>query len=846
MTLTTTEDRWRGAFAALDRQCPWPGPRPLGEDDVDRFQGVEHVLIGRDRDRTDFLREVDTDHRLIFLTGPSGVGKTSLLQVGLVPVLRENGYRVAVCRDWTREDRQATPAAFLASKVRGQLAEAIPDLAEGPELFWDLEDRGQGVLVLDQFEELLRWDPQMRDGLFALIADLNRATRIKIVVSFRREFLHEMRPLENVAKAFSMSHFPLEPLDPRFALELVTAPNARGRQVVTPGAAATIAAYWREAVDGSADGATQEVRGGVGLLHLQALLYALHASAPGGVITQEVLDAFGAKDAPVELFVVGLVRAAEVKLERCRRASAAEGLDLDDYLLEGTTALVARSVRHLSSAGYKLVRELVELAEVTLGDQLACLTEGAEETGGEISPERLRALFTVLVDTAFGPSGQVAELLRLDRAEIARRADSLGPDDVVTTWVRQLEPGGPNADPTGATSGAMLGMPAAAVLIEEIRRFVFALVWLQESSLARVSRPGRDTMVSLVHDGFGTALAAWSASVLERPMGTIYALTAPRGAYLRWQSEAGADPPADFDGQESTKVLANLRWRGNTVQADFTNVSFVNCDLRGTLFLQCTLAGVAFVNCMLDGAMFSDCVIRGALAAASGAWTPHEPSFFVPAPASLLAALARYRDIDGPLRWLFSPSQGRPAVPVFDPPAQRDDFLGEVAGVRGGMAIFGGRLSSFVMRRCTVEPGSMVSFRHVAGSGLDVVEQTAGCYEIFGSALRHVSFTTTRKPGDEDQVDIRADKSVLAQVWFGDPVRGSFTASDCRLVQVWNGSPYLVATAASSPVTGCVDVRDIDGSCPPIGEAEGLVPMKRIDATDDLRSLTRRMDYRVY
>ena len=79
-----TGQAWLAAFSGLE-SCPWPGPRPLRSGD-DR-----HLLCGRDEDKASFLNEVDS-YRVIFLTGSSGVGKTSLLQRGLVPELEERGY----------------------------------------------------------------------------------------------------------------------------------------------------------------------------------------------------------------------------------------------------------------------------------------------------------------------------------------------------------------------------------------------------------------------------------------------------------------------------------------------------------------------------------------------------------------------------------------------------------------------------------------------------------------------------------------------------------------------------------------------------------------------------------
>jgi len=85
--------RWRSEFKDLD-DCPWPGPRPL------RASDGAHLLVGREQEITNFRHEVAT-YRLILMTGESGVGKTSLLEAGLIPALRKSGLKVALCRDWS-------------------------------------------------------------------------------------------------------------------------------------------------------------------------------------------------------------------------------------------------------------------------------------------------------------------------------------------------------------------------------------------------------------------------------------------------------------------------------------------------------------------------------------------------------------------------------------------------------------------------------------------------------------------------------------------------------------------------------------------------------------------------
>ena len=68
--------------------CPYPGALPFGEGETDRFFGrAEHI---------EPLRGLLRTERIVVLHSPSGAGKTSLIQAGLVPRMRKDGFK-AVC-----------------------------------------------------------------------------------------------------------------------------------------------------------------------------------------------------------------------------------------------------------------------------------------------------------------------------------------------------------------------------------------------------------------------------------------------------------------------------------------------------------------------------------------------------------------------------------------------------------------------------------------------------------------------------------------------------------------------------------------------------------------------------
>lgn len=840
MSASVSLDQWADALRELERSCPWPGPRPLDRDDAD------HLLVGRAEDTARFRSEV-SEHRLVFLAGPSGVGKSSLLEVGLLPTLTGVGMEVLVCRDWSGTDGIENAAQFLADKLRPQLLERYPDADEGADFFWWLDDNlgERAVLILDQFEELLRYAPVLRDRMFALILRLNHETDVKIVLSFRDEFLHRLRDIENGAAPFSMSHVFLEDVDGSYAEEVVTAANTESETYIDPEAAQLLAAQWQEARTSSSGSDAADPFGRVGLLHLQSVLYSLHADADGEVINTSQIEELLHHGNTESLFLEGLLRSIEVKLDRCRRSCELVGID--PYLREGTHDIVARSVRHLSAAGYKLVREGLDLLDATMAAEIETLVDGmtqsksdsTDEPDGKVSKEDVASLLQAVLNLVLAGQTTGADLLSSSREQLI---ETLGAEGLAARWRARLHDGAHPAvvDPGDVTAGPMLGLAPASVLLEEARRFAFALAWLRETQLVRISTPGQQgIMLSLVHDGFGEGLLQWSGKLGTSPSPAVHALTATRGLSNYWHRDDDANWE-EFDGGDGFRVLANLRWRAGWISARFHNVVFVNGDFRGSFFQRCTFEGVTFVNCLLDGAMFSDCTIVGKPGVGVTEPVDEVPVYLVEdADPRMVAVLAAYRGSQVAGQVLASPRPGLPAVPL-DMAGSGFDGPKSWQPARGGVAFYGGRISTFSLRSCAFDEGGAMALRQVVGSGFDVVEQASGELEITNSALRHLTFTpavsdVAAKDAVRSGLEISAKGSVLAQVWLADTSAGSVTIDDCKLVQVWNGAERdrLAFTAKNCKYLHVVNV-DLSDDCSEMDDAE----------EDDFAAQAVIMDYR--
>ena len=602
------------------------------------------------------------------------------------------------------------------------------------------------MVVLDQFEELLRYAPKLRSELFDLLLEINQELQIKIVISFRRDFLLDLQWLEERSKPFSFSQRVLKHV-PRVdehgqsnARNLCLAANAlEPAPVITEDAADRIAELWEAAQPASRSGDHADPLYGLGMLQLQALLFALHARGEAGhrLIERSLVEEFEVGNvvgSAEELFLEALRESIDVKLERSRAAAA----DMDRYLVEGATQAVARTTPHLSSAGFKLEREARDLGERALGAELTILLSSLGVS--DVPEAEFAALFTVIIDGS-RPTGRdddtdaSLDAAALSRAQIAALADErLGH----AFWVTRLPTGQStdDADPGAVTSGPTMGVAPAAVLIEEVRRFAFALAWLEETALVRLSSPGSGNLiVSLIHDGFDKALRTWSRRRIDEAQGALHALTAPRGAAFEWR-EGRASEGAGVDAltDDAVRVVSNLRWRGAGVNAHFKTVVFLNCDFRGAYFFGCTFDGVTFLNCMLEGVVFVDCTLtpgvpfdpeyRPQTRPRDSEEQPFaEPVFvvtdFVGADPQVVESHMRYRDLSGVPLGFLSIRPDRPALPLSD---QGHPHATPWTPQMGGVAIYGSRVSSMVVRNST---GDLI-LRHSAGSGLDILFHDGG------------------------------------------------------------------------------------------------------------------------
>lgn len=169
--------------------CPWPGLQAYGPGDSGSF-------FGREDDVCRALNHLRAD-TLLVVVGPSGVGKSSFVLAGVLPLL---GDQVVVVR----------PGARPFEALR---AAAIPP---------------GGVLVVDQFEECftLGATPQEVEATgFAVLALANAGTRV--ILTLREDFLTRAHALSAFRERLPRALCLLAPLDRDALLRVLVAPLAQ-------------------------------------------------------------------------------------------------------------------------------------------------------------------------------------------------------------------------------------------------------------------------------------------------------------------------------------------------------------------------------------------------------------------------------------------------------------------------------------------------------------------------------------------------------------------------------------------------------------------------------------------
>ena len=151
----------------MTQQFRYPGVRPFSRSQA-------NVFFGRDKDRDELVQMIDLD-KITVLYSKSGLGKSSLLNAAVIPAVEAAGQLMAFSFRFGAfyRDKEGSPLDIVVDSL-AQKAGSAPSFLDqiatadmNPIWFYlkklqiQNQDKGGFLLVMDQFEELFTYPPEL-------------------------------------------------------------------------------------------------------------------------------------------------------------------------------------------------------------------------------------------------------------------------------------------------------------------------------------------------------------------------------------------------------------------------------------------------------------------------------------------------------------------------------------------------------------------------------------------------------------------------------------------------------------------------------------------------------------
>ncbi|MCA2696745.1 MAG: hypothetical protein IM492_11285 [Microcystis sp. M040S2] len=215
---------------------PYLGLRKFEVDDKDRFFGRDNWII----ELTDYLKPKN----VLLLLGASGSGKSSLVQAGLIPKLKDDfGANRLVNLTFVPDVNpfESFYGCLLANRYKqsqAKLAQAVKEdtlikVVEGLKNNSDL-----WFIFIDQFEELFTRTPKTERDIFikSLIKLIEKNNSlVKIVMTMRADFLDKLSPYPSLGKIHDQYSKMLTDMDENELRLAIAEPAARNGVIFEQG-----------------------------------------------------------------------------------------------------------------------------------------------------------------------------------------------------------------------------------------------------------------------------------------------------------------------------------------------------------------------------------------------------------------------------------------------------------------------------------------------------------------------------------------------------------------------------------------------------------------------------------
>jgi hypothetical protein len=645
--------------------CPFVGPVPYAEKD-------RHLFRGRSSDLR--ILEAKIEQRLVLLTGPSGVGKSSLLSAALVPRLRIRRHQdvkgggdetppILLLRSWagglpqpddtlldgirravdafsqlldhddqlagpggtseerpcySREERQTFRDDLESLRqiaASGSISELLRRVRNSP--------AGRLTLILDQFEELLQGSRDFSQRLQEIVARLYESSVVEVVLSYREEARERLSHLSGRIKdrldRQQVFLLPAPAADVEQALrEVITGTDVGGS--IDPDEDRELSSLG-ELIDWVND----DEYGGVDLLTLQALLIDICRTGDHGqpfrldrAALTSLLGRLGVGEERVELRTPE-GRAAIGK--RAARHALVRYLDTDIFPLPPLVTRDGDGLETAVAGAIDWLRAGLARDQLKVNDPYLVLQR--RRAAARLAPYLSSGTFKV--PQQVGPlvaRGWAAEwdVLGTNPRVVEQALEGWRGDEQSTELLARVFP---QSDPDGTAPPDATAFSGPAYRLARNGQFrrldaadallTFsraALLRLVDHNVVKMSERNNVPTFELVHDRFGKALSDWAQLTRDDPIDPLAAVTAPRGQVFQWERLAGDVEDACWLGC----------WIGPT--KDVQRLGIDRSLLVDTLEertewenhprSQVEVTDTVFSDCNFSGTIFQSCAFTGA------------------------------------------------------------------------------------------------------------------------------------------------------------------------------------------------------------------------------------------